>query len=439
MKITDILVRLYERVTGTPATPRTSAVVARFGPYLAGMAVAKAASVLGQLLVSRWLGPAEFGRVAIVLATAGIVALPAAAGWGSAFVRYGAGRPETEWGPLLRWAGFRSLAFTSALAAGIVILGGLVAPAWGIPVRVLAAGAALGLLMATWLLAKSACQCREDWRRFVACELSWSVILVVGASVLAATGAFDWATATMLFAAAYVGGSLASHRHIATATRGGTAAPASDAARFAWLSLLVGANMTLFVYADRFVVQAVLGFDEVGIYQVYNFATVGLAATASSLVNTFAYPLFPQGDLRSFASLYRSAFVRCLPLSVPALFLAGALQVELSGFPFRPLLLLAATASAVLYSLSSFLSWLTISQGLLGTRVALGVSALSLVLLLAGAVPAARLGGLPGIFGLYAVIFFAAYCCYGSAIERFPVAASKVLAPQANDAPAGPA
>src|SRR6185295_2181083 len=158
----SILVRFFEKATGTRAQARTASAVSRFGPYMVGMIVAKGFSTLGQILVSRWLGPSELGQLAVVIATSTLLASPIAAAWGNTFVRYAAAQPQSVWAPLLRWTRRRALIATGAVAALICLLSPILAPLLHVPVLLLICGAGLGTTMTLWLFAKATCQGRED-------------------------------------------------------------------------------------------------------------------------------------------------------------------------------------------------------------------------------------------------------------------------------------
>jgi O-antigen/teichoic acid export membrane protein len=419
MTLQNALIQLFERVSGTRATPRSSAAVARFGPYLGGMIAAKSLSIIGQLLVSRMLGPAQFGRLAVALATANIIALPLAGAWGSAYVRYTAGQPETTWAPLLRWATHRTLGSVALLAAVVALATPFVASALEVPPSVLLAGALLGVCMAMWLLAKVACQGREDWQRFVATEMLWGAAIVVGPWLLNRHNPLTWMEAAVVFAIAYLIGGFAAGRYFAAAARGGWRAAASPAEQFGVFALLTGVGNTMFLYTDRFVAQRMLGFADVGIYQVYSFVTVGIATLMATLLNNFAFPLFPQGDRRAFGDVFRRTLSRLLPIALPGLVLAGAIQIYFTRFPFRPGLLIMASLTATAYFLAAFYGNLVLSLGVAGSRMTARMSGLSLVVFAVGVVPAVWIAGLAGLFGLYTAIFLAVALLYQRGLNRF--------------------
>lgn len=420
------LVRLYERATGTTATARTAAVVERFGPYLIGMMAAKGLSTLGQLLISRLLGPAEVGRLAVVLSTSTLIALPLAGAWGATFVRYAAGRDD--WAPLLRATGTRALGAALALAALVILLAPLLAPWLHLTAGLLVAGALLGVAMAAWLLAKAASQAREDWRRFVSSELAFGamtcalplVCVLLGRGRDVPCPPAGWLAATLLFAMAYALGVVPAWGKIKAAARSVAALDAASG-RFARFALLTGAANTVFLYSDRFAAQRVLGFDEVGVYYVYSFSTVGVALLLATLLHNFAFPLFPQGDRRAFAALFLSGFLRLLPLTLAGLFAAGWLQIYVAGFPFRPLLLFIATLSAAALMVSGFYGQLTLSAGVEGSRLCARVAGVTLVLYAIGVLPAVRLGGLGGLFAFYAVLYAGTAIYYARALRSTPV------------------
>lgn len=418
MTSTDPLTRLYERATGTAVTPRSAEALARFGPYLLGMGAAKGISTIGQLLISRALGPAEFGRVAIVLSTASLLALPLAGAWGSTFVRYTAGQPRATWAPLLRWAAHRTLGTVALLAAAVALGAPVIARLVSVPTALIVAGAALSVALALWLLAKASCQGRENWAGFVGVELAWGIAVLAGLGLMAGGGRFTWLAAAAVFAAAYGLGAVAAapyFRAAASAAR----LPADPAAeRYGRFALLTGTSNTVLLVADRFAAQYALGFSEVGIYHVYSFATVGVAMLLSTVLNNFAFPLFPQGDRRAFAAIFRTAFVRLLPLTLAALLAIAAIQVYLARFPLRPALLAVAALNAAAFIRAAFFGNLVLSHGVGGSKVAARVSGASVAAFALAVVPAVRLGGLVGLFLLYTAIFLGVSAYYQRALDR---------------------
>lgn len=419
----SLLVRVFEAVTGTRAQARTAAAVSRFGPYLVGMVVAKGLSTVGQLLVSRWLGPSEFGRLAVVISTSTLLASPLAGAWGGTLVRYGAGQAESTWRPLLGWASRRALRSTLLLGLAIALLSPILGPTLSLPPGLLIAGAGLGIAMGLWLFAKAASQGRENWRRFVACEVGFGGILVLLPCLLMLHGEVHWWKAGLVFAAAYVAGSLpawplfrAARASAASGERPGRGA--GGAATYVRFAFFTGAANTAALYGDRFAAQYSLGFAEVGIYQVYNFATVGVALLVSTMLYNFVFPLFPQGDRRAFAALFRTSYLRLLPLLLAGLFCAGWVQIELAGFPFRPALLATATLTAAALVASGFYGHLTASLGVNGVQLGSKVAVATLVLFAIGVLPAVRLGGLAGLFALYAVINLSVAVFYDQALRR---------------------
>ncbi|HVN85637.1 MAG TPA: oligosaccharide flippase family protein [Candidatus Binatia bacterium] len=426
MTIDDWLIALYERVSGTAATPRSSAAIRRFGPYLGGMIVAKGLSTLGQLLIGRLLGPAEFGRVAVVLATANVVAVPLAGAWGTAFVRYAAAQPDSVWMPLLRWTAMMTLASSGIVAAVVVAAAPFLAVWLDLPPALVIAGGVLGVGMALWLLAKFACQGREDWGRFVAIELLWGLGLMLGCAAALRVAVPTWVYAVGLFWFAYLLGTLAAGKYLVAAFSQQWTHRDRPVVQFGQFALLTSLGNTIILYADRFVAQRALGFSEVGVYQVYSFVTVGVATLLVTLVNNFAFPLFAQGDLRAFARLFRTSFVRLSPLIVGVLYLAGLAQIGVTGFPLRLGLLAIATLSAVACILAAFSGNLVLSQGVVGGRVSARISGLSLLTFAIGAIPAVRLGGLFGLFALYTFIFTGMFWLYQRALDLLPLSASSL-------------
>jgi O-antigen/teichoic acid export membrane protein len=415
----SLLVRLFERTTGTSATPRTAEAVSRFGPYLVGMVVAKGMSTAGQLLLGRVLEPAEFGRLALVLSTSTLLALPFASAWGNAFVRYSAGQPETTWAPLLRWASGRTLGTVALLALAVIAISPLLAPALGIPRMLLVAGALLGVAMAAWLVAKSACRGREDWTRFLGTEIVFGAVLLLLPGALSLTDGHQWWQATPGFALAYLAGAGAAVTYFARARHSTPSVEVvTRASAYTRFALFTGAANTIFLYADRFAAQHVLGSAEVGTYQIYSLATVGLGMLASTLLFNFLSPLFPQGNRRAFATIFVSGFVRLLPLTLPALFLAAWAQVRIAGFPVHPGLLVLASLSALASVLSGFLGHVVISLGVNGSRIASRVAATTLLAFALAVIPAVRLGGLAGLFILYTLIYLAVAAFYAWALRH---------------------
>ena len=421
-----LLIRVFERVTATRASERIATTLGRFAPYLAGMVVAKGLSTIGQLLVGRWLGPAEMGHLTIVIATSTVIASPVASAWGGAFVRYAAGTPATASAALLRSTRRQALAWTGTLALAVALLSPLLAPALGVPPSMLACGAVVAAAMALWLFAKAVCQGRENWRRFVAAEAGFGGALVLASSVLLFAAGGDWRWASLVYLGAYALGSVPAWGLLRGGRQPGAEVPAGHdaertperAAAYARFALFTGAANTIFLYGDRFAAQRVLGFTEVGIYQVYNLATLGVATLLSTLIYNFVFPLFAQGDRRAFGALFRTGFARLLPITALALFTAGWLQIHLCGFPFRPALLALATLSATASIASSFYGHLIASLGVNGARLGARVAGATLVVFALGVVPAVRAGGLAGLFLFYTGIFIAVAVFYDRALRR---------------------
>jgi len=418
------LVRAFETATGTAASERIGATLERFGPYLGGMIVAKGLSTLGQLLLGRCLGPSELGHLAVVLATSTLLASPIAGAWGGALVRYGAGTPEATWAPLVRATRRRALLWTAMPALVVLLLSPLLAPWFAAPPALLASGAGLALAMALWLFTKAACQGRENWQRFVAAEVGFGAGLALPAAALLWSSDADWRVAATVVLAAYLLGSAPGWAlfqraaRVCASDRASTAPPLpTRVVEYTRLAILVAAANTAFVQGDRFAVQRILGFAEVGVYQVYNLATLGVALLISTLLYNFAFPLFVQGEPRAFAALFRAAFTRLLPVTLLLLFGAGAAQIYLSGFPFRPGLLALATLSATAAIAAGYYGHLVASLGVAGVRLGTRVSAATLAAFAAGVVPAARLGGLGGVFALYTAIFVTVAVFYDRALQ----------------------
>jgi len=430
---TSALVQVFERITGTKAQARTAAAVSRFGPYLIGMTAAKGLSTVGQLLISRWLGPTEFGRLAIVISTSTMLALPLAAAWGSTFVRYAAGQPKRIWAPLLQWTSRRALLTTAILATAVVLCSPLLAPLLSVPRRLLVGGAILAIAMAIWLLAKAASQGREEWRRFVASELAFGATAASMTAILMFVFRATWWAAALVLAVAYIAGSIPAVRLFRTAggslrTDAERDAPENSSREYVRFALLTGAANTAFLNIDCFAVQHALGFSEVGIYQVYNVATIAIAMLLSTLLYNFVFPLFPQGDRLAFASLFRNGFLRLLPLTLSALFVAGWIEVRVAGFPFRPLLLACATLSAASLLVGAFYGHLVASLGVNGAKLSAKVAVVNVVSFAIAVVPAVRVAGLGGVFALYGTLFLTAAIFYNQALRRLPAETLSVSA-----------
>jgi O-antigen/teichoic acid export membrane protein len=385
------------------------------------MATAKGLSVAGQLLISRVLGPAEFGQVAVVLATMNVLTQPVTTAWSSALVRYGAGQPESVSAPLLRRVGAIVSTSVIGLAVALVITSPLSSVALGLPPALLIAGAVASVSFVAWLIAKAACQAREDWDCFVAIERRFGVVIILLGALLGYLGLLDWVVATALFAIAYTFAALAARKHLTAAWRARAVVSIEPVARFGRLALFTAVSNTIFFHGDRFVAQRLFGFSEVGVYQLYSFATVGVATIVATLVNNFAFPLAVQRERRSFGAAFKKAYVRFLPLTVVGLYLAGALQVYLAGFPFRPMVLALASVNAAVMILASFFGQVVLSCGVAGSRVTARVSFLTLLAFAALVIPAARIGGLSAIFGLYALIFLGVFATYERALNHLLV------------------
>jgi len=309
-----------------------------------------------------------------------------------------------------------------------------------VPAGLLSAGAVLGVALSFWLFAKATCQGREDWRRFVAAEIGFSGAMIVLLCALMLLFGAQWWAAVLIFLGAYLVGSMpawstlrmahgASGRRLAAASSWHAASAVAAYARF---SLLTGGANTIFAYSDRFAAQHVLGFAEVGVYQVYNSATIGVAVLLLTMLYNFVFPLFAQGDRRAFAALFRSGFLRLLPLTLTALFVGGWIQIHLTGFPFRPSLLALATVCAAASIVAGFYGHLVSSLGVSGVQLSSRVAFATLALFALGVVPAVRLGGLGGIFALYTLINLGIGVVYDRALRRLEpdAAAETTVTPQ---------
>jgi len=426
------LVRVFERTTGVRATPRSAEAVSRFAPYLAGMFAAKAFSTAGQLVISRWLGPSMFGELAVVLSFSVVLALPLAGAWGNTFVRYAAGKGDSTWAPLLAWVTRRTLLASIGLALLLCALSPVLAEVLRISPLLVIAGAGLGVAMAAWLLAKAACQGREDWRRFIGAELGFGLATLFLPCLLLLFGGAQWWEAAAVFALAYLAGTGPAWSLFSRAARVRPHAHSPEigleASHYGRYALLTGAANTLFLYGDRFAAQHVLGSNEVGVYQLYNFATLGVAMLLSTMLHNFVFPLFPQGDRRAFAALFRSGFLRLLPLTLAALFVGGWLQIQLSGFPFRPGLLLVACCSAAAFMLSGFYGQLVLSVGVSGSRLTAKIGATTLVVFAVAVVPAVQVGGLGGLFALYSAIYLGLAAYLAQALRHLAAEQSRAVA-----------
>jgi O-antigen/teichoic acid export membrane protein len=321
---------------------------------------------------------------------------------------------------LLGWTTRATITSTALVASAVLLLSPFRAPLLDVPVSLPIAGAGMALCMAAWMLAKAACQAREDWPRFVAVELVWGIVLLTGPALLAWRAMFDWRWGVGMFSLAYAVGALAAARYMRTALRGSSLSVSAPLGPFGRYALLSGVTTAIFVFGDRFVVQRTFGLNEVGIYQVYSSATIGLASVLGMVVNNFVFPLFSRGDRASFTQLFRRFAVRAIPIAFVVLFVCGAAQVLLASFPLHPVLLAIASLSASLSLLASPLGVLLLSQGVSGSRRAAAVNVLSLTVFVVGVFPAIRFGGLIGVFAIQAVLYSLTFVLYRSALLSLP-------------------
>lgn len=372
-----LLAMAYRRITGRSPSARVQAALDDFPLYAAGSVAARVLSLFAQLLVARMLGPEQFGRFSLGIGIALLLATPLQDAWGAAFVRFAAIRPAgtSPW-HVLRAALLLSAA-SSAVVVALAAAGAPLMTRWlDVPPDVYRAGVLTSIAASVWLAARSACLGVQAWRRMVAIDLGWALLILVLPAAARVLGAID-GNVIAVFAVAYVLASAPAVPLWRRKPEHPVVPQVQPLWQFGKYLAAAAAMNSLLLYGDRLIVNHGAGLRALGVYQAYALSTMTAAVVASALVNRFLFPFLNVGDRNTFRKLFRQTLPWVAAVFLPLVTIAGALVVTLLHYPLRPAVLGVAALAGLALCAMTFLTSLVSTEGVRGPRAVLGLQTLA--------------------------------------------------------------
>lgn len=378
----------------------------------AGLVVAKAVSVAAQVMLGRVWGPDDYGRITIIIIIAHYLAIPMANGWSTAYVRMRTSGDEEVAGEALN--ALLKVFFVASLAVAVLYLStsSHLQSFLNLSPRHAPATLAIAFAYAAFLLAKSWAQANQDWRRYVAMDITSTSTLLALIAVCALLGSVSVKAVIIAFTMAYATAMLWSLSGVAHALRSGTRKHALKGLLSHGAPLVLNALVgTLAFSLDRLLIQRSLGAADVGIYQAHFLATYGVISALTTATYTYLFPRLCADPNHPMTRLPRAIVSWCYILVFFACIATGVLLLWAYRYPLSIPTLIALSLFNAVHFHSQMKAWTLASRGALSSWLVLGGHVLFLfvnlaaLLLLIGRIGIAA-GGIALLLGACIALLF---------------------------------
>ncbi|MCX5793630.1 MAG: oligosaccharide flippase family protein [Elusimicrobia bacterium] len=375
---TNVTNSLYRRLAGERLEQGARDFIRNLSWIGLCFALAKIISALVSIAAGRLLGPAEFGKINVLVSAGAALSPFIIAGLNGAVIRYGVDPADRD--RVFTAAGALVLALALATTAFVLLFRTALSAFFGISPAMLGLALCYALATAAFLLASGLLQAAGNFSKRGLSEIGFSVLLA--AVFFFAVYHFGRTYEAMAYAyiAAFGGIGFFWLTKIGCATE--LSFPEKEKfralAQYSAYSFGSGLGYFLMMNVQGLIINAFLAPKEVGIYAAYNTATIGIAAYLGYAIGTVLFPKASASTnrkrlweiaVRSWVRLAPAAIVCFIGVEAAVLALMGRHQYGMQSW----LMLLFAVAGAITLAHSS-LAQIVFSEGVKASRLSLFMS-----------------------------------------------------------------
>jgi len=375
MAETGLLHVLYRRVAGEHPGEGAVEFIKHLSWIGASFAAAKVISALVNIAAGRMLGPAEYGRITVLVSAGAAISPFIIAGLNNAVIRYGV--DPAYRGRVFFTSGMIFLGLAATASAMVLCLRPQFCAAFALDPRMLALALCYALASSLFLLASGMRQAVSDFSGRGFGEIGFSLVLAAvfflyiyragrgyEAMAWAYIAAFGGVALFWLFKSRNAGEFSLLHGK-----------KLSELGKYAGYSFGGGIGYYLMLNVQGLLLNAHLTPEEVGVYAAYNTATIGIAAYLGYAIGTVLFPKASGStNRRRLWDLAVRGWAVLAPLSVIAFLLAEAAVISLMGrhqYGLRPDLMVLFAVSGALMLAHSSLAQIIFSEGVKASRLSL--------------------------------------------------------------------
>lgn len=346
----------------------------QFAMFGLGVAAAKMMSAATQIVLGRFLGPADYGQVTVVLILSGYFAIPISTGWGLAYTRIVAEETQT---PKVFQALKSLLLLTLVLAVGVgfclTAVSAPLAHLFSLSLSIMHMTVALSLASAFWILSKQIAQAFQRWSVYVIIELIWAGMVLAAVLSAVGLGRHNLQFVCLAFLLGYCVSSFGAVRFVIQAMRHRASAYYLRRIVSHGGFLLLNALIAMATFnVDRLLIHHALGPEQVGIYQAHFMATYGLVSSVLTIIITYAFPLFCRDDSRRLHRQLKRITIIQYPITLLVTLGFGAIALWFYQYPFSIVLYVCLSLFCAVQFHSQIKAWYFAGQGTDATRRVLG-------------------------------------------------------------------
>lgn len=369
--IEKVAIWSHDIIFGRKPGPKVMKFVDNLTYVAIGIIIAKFLILLFQLITGNMIGPTEYGKYSLIYSLSLFIYIPMAMVT-TAMVKYTAEKRDKK--------DRRKIISTSFILTGVLtvvsaiiflLLSSKISPLINVSGKVFIAAVFMAVAYNFWIITTKLAQGLEIMKYYSMIYVSRAVItlgLAIGFYFLIAR---DAVSAVMAFSLGYFLSSLTIFPKIKEYFKFKFDRKWSKVLlTFGIFSILASTSSVFLKNIDKLFINALLSVTQLGIYQAYITATLGITALYTSI---FVTVLFPQSSkmnkviiwnkLGKTAKLLPLIFIGNLVLSIPLMFLYG------SQYPFNIFYLIALSFAGILIFVQNTLSWFSASYGIKGAKI----------------------------------------------------------------------
>ena len=336
-------------------------------------AVAKVISALVNIAAGKMLGPAEYGKINVLVSAGAAISPFIIAGLNNSVIRYGV--EERDRNSVFTAAGAIFLALALAATGTVLFFRQGISALLGIPPDMLGLALCYALATALFLLTSGFLQASGKFSRRGLSEIAFSAILSAAFFLGIYNLGRTYETMVYAYVAGFGGVGLFWLVKFASSLR--YSFPAKEKLRalvkYSAYSFGGGLGYYLMLNVQGLILNAFLAPEEVGLYAAYNTATIGIAAYLGYAIGTVLFPKASAStNRRRLWEMTVKGWARLSPALIIFFILVQAAVLSLMGrhqYQLRPALMLYFALCGTLMLVHSSLAQIVYSEGVKASRL----------------------------------------------------------------------
>jgi len=358
----------HERLFSRKPGPKVMNFIKNLTYVAIGIVIAKFLILLFQLITGNIIGPAEYGKYSLVYTVSLFAYIPMAMAT-TAMVKYTAENKAKEIRRKVISTTFILTFLLTIFSSVILILfANQISSLILISSRAFIAGVLMAAAYTFWVITTKLAQGLEAMKSYSLIYVSRAIITLALALAFYFLISKDTISAVIAFSLGYLLSSFAILPKLKDYFRFKFDSRwAKVLLAFGFFSILASTSSVFLKNIDRLFINAFLSVTEVGIYQAYITATLGIAALYTSIFVTVLFPQSSKMDkiivwnkLGKAAKLLPLVYIATLLLSIPLILFYGR------AYPFNFGYLVALSFAGILIFVQNTLSWFSASYGIKG-------------------------------------------------------------------------